>query len=224
MTARMTTASTPNGDHVGDGRGVDDEDRPEEDLLGGPGGRRVGRVEVEEQGGQPGRRAEHDAGGQVPAPHPLHADRLHGPGADDPAAQEPGERAQPEQQRSGPAGGRHVGQRVAAEGLAPDDGEHPDHADTTATTAPTARATRTGSLEKSPARSPGPARPSVTDRVVGSSGGWPPAPRPRSRARPRPGPGRARAARRRGGRRARLSTSGRTTSSVVPLAARPPAR
>ena len=76
-------------------RGVDGEDGAEEDLLGGARDRLRGRVEVEEQGGEAGGRAEHDAGGHVAAPHALHPDEVHGQRAEDPAPQEPGQGTQP---------------------------------------------------------------------------------------------------------------------------------
>ena len=103
------------------------EDRAEQDLLGGPGRGALGRVEVEEECGQTGGRPQHDAGRQVAAPYPLDADRvpshLH---PIDPAADEPDQRAEAEVVGGRPTGGGDVGQRVAGEGLAPDDGEDPD--------------------------------------------------------------------------------------------------
>ena len=47
------------------------EDRAEQDLLGRAGRGAGGRVQVQEQRGQPGRRAEHDAGREVPAARPA---------------------------------------------------------------------------------------------------------------------------------------------------------
>ena len=98
-------------------------------------------VEVEEEGGQTDRRAEDDAGGQVPPASPLDADEIHGAGPDDPAADEPEQRAEPEQERARAAGRGDVGERVAGEGLAPQTVKTPTTAETTATMPPTITAT-----------------------------------------------------------------------------------
>ena len=92
----------------------------------GPGRRALGGVEVEEQRGQAGGGAEHDAGGQVAAPDPLHADQIHGTATDHPAADEADEGAEAEVEGARSPGRGHVGQRVAGERLASDHGEDTD--------------------------------------------------------------------------------------------------
>src|SRR5580704_7340632 len=87
---------------------IDGEDGPEQDLLGRAvdGVRR--RVEVEEERGAAGGRAEDDAGGDVTPPRPLGPEGVHAERAEDAAAEEAGQRAEPEQQRARAAGGGHV--------------------------------------------------------------------------------------------------------------------
>ena len=146
----------------------------------------VRRVEVEEQCGQPDRGAEHDAGRQVAAPHPLHADRLHRPGAEDAAADEARERADPDEERPRTPGRRHVGQRVAGEGLA---AHHREHADDR-------RDDRDDRAEQRPPRGPvrwrrSPARRWTSARRQPTSSVGSSADRSsRCRGRRRPGPGR----------------------------------
>ena len=189
MTAMSAERDDAEHDDDGDGGGVDREDRAEQDLLGGAGRRARGRVEVEEQGGEPGRGAEHDAGRQVTAPTRCTPIELHGAGAEQADADEARERAEPEQKRTGTAGGRHVGQRVTGEGLAP---HHGEDADDRRDDGDHARRSRRGRAPAALAKKPGSkshvhgAQPIV--RGSGDRGSR----RSPGRARRRPGPGRGR--------------------------------
>ena len=181
-----------------DGGRVDGEDRSEQDLLGGTGGGAHGRVEVEEQRGQPGGRTEHDAGGQIPAPHPLDADEIHGPATDHPAADEADERAEAEVEGTRPpVVARSVSAWPANDWLRTTV-KTPTMAEQTAVTVPMAAAVRTGPLEKNPGSNrrctaaQDTVRVGMVGDVVGLGAGF-----GRRRA-----PGRGASARRRGVRRA----------------------
>ena len=118
------------GTEHGDGRngvGSQGEDGPEQDLLGGTAGCARRRVEVEKQGGQADRGAEHDPGGQVTTTHPLDADHVHHSCPDHPEPHEPKEGAHPDENGAGTAGCRHIGEGVAGKGLAAQHGAHSDH-------------------------------------------------------------------------------------------------
>ena len=74
-----------------------DEDRAEQDRDRGTGRARVRGVEVEEECREPERRAEHDAGRDVPSPRSSEADHLDRPSDDHRRGDEPGERADADQ-------------------------------------------------------------------------------------------------------------------------------
>ena len=126
--ATTTRAMIAGRDQRGHGVRADHEDRAEQDRERGPGRRRVQGAQVEEERGRAEGGPEHHPGGHVPAPAALHPDPLHQRGGRDPGREEAPELVEPDQERARPAGGGDVGQRMAGEGLAADDGEDADDA------------------------------------------------------------------------------------------------
>ncbi len=79
--------------------------------------------QVEEQGGEPGRRAQDDTGRDIAALHSLHTDGVHGSRTKHATTDETDDRRHAGEKGSRATGGRHVGERVTREGLAAQHGE-----------------------------------------------------------------------------------------------------
>ena len=109
-----------------------------------------GRVEIEEQGGEAGGRTEHDAGGQVAAPHPLHPDEVHGQRPEDPAPQKPVRGLSPSKQAPEPPAVETSARECPAKDWPAQDGEHAHHGRDDGDHPADDQRRRTGALEKNP--------------------------------------------------------------------------
>ncbi len=115
-------------DDRGDLRAREGEHRAEQDRVDGAGGVVHGRVQVQQQRRQPEERPEHDARREVAAARALDADQLHDGGRDDIERDDAPQQPHAAEERRGSSGRADVAERLAGERLPAHHREDPDDA------------------------------------------------------------------------------------------------